>query len=177
MRLKARKKPYKTSAIFSSNVSRRMTLDDYFRMGYVSHVNGDLRAAAEWYACSIDMSPSAEGHTYLAKVLCQLGELDAAIAECRTALKIDPEFGNAWNDLGAYMLEKRRFKDAAKFLDRASRSRNFDHREVSHFHLARCYLQKGMLVRAAQELREALDIKPDFHSAKEFLSRVESQIH
>ncbi len=177
MRLKVRKKPSKNATVPVSSVSQRMTLDDYFRMGYVSHVNGDLHSAAEWYACSIDMSPSAESHTYLAKVLCQLGELDAAIAECRTALKIDPEFGNAWNDLGAYMLEKRRFKDAAKFLDRACRSRNYDNREVPHFHLARCYLQKGMLMRATQELRTALDINPESHSAKNLLTLVESQIH
>jgi len=34
------------------------------------------------------------------------GKLEDAIAECQRAIKIDPDFGNPYNDIGAYMIEQ-----------------------------------------------------------------------
>ncbi len=35
-----------------------------------------------------------------------MDRLDDAIDECKKAIAIDPEFGNPWNDTGAYLIQQ-----------------------------------------------------------------------
>ena len=35
-----------------------------------------------------------------------MGKLDEAIEECYKAIDRDPDFGNPYNDIGAYLIEK-----------------------------------------------------------------------
>jgi len=51
------------------------------------------------------------------------GKLDDAIAECKRAIELDPEFGNPYNDIGAYMIEMGRFEEAIPWLERAIEAR------------------------------------------------------
>lgn len=154
-----------------------MSNDSYFRMGFFYQTVGDLRSAAECYIRSIENQPTPEAHTFLGWVLGMMGELDHAIAECKKALKLDPDFGNAWNDIGAYLTEKRELDKAIPYLRKACKSKNYDSMEFPHYNLARVYVQKGMLLTACAELSKALQINPKFSSARMLLEKLESQIH
>lgn len=146
-------------------------------MGFLHQISGDLASAAEYYVRSIESKPSAEAHTFLGWVFCMMGELDLAIVECRKAVRLDPQFGNAWNDLGAYLTEKRRFRAAEKCLLRACTANNYDHPEFPHYNLARLALERGMILRAISNLHEAVRINPGFTPARELLSRSEAILH
>lgn len=159
-----------------SSIYAKMAKDEYFRLGFFYQISGDLFAAAECYERSIEKQPSAEAHTFLGWVLGQLGELDTAIEECKKAVQLDPDFGNAWNDIGAYLLEKQKFLEAIPFLKRACKSKNNDSRAFPHYNLARIYIREGMLLRAKRELKKACKINPEFGPAKECLSALENQI-
>ena len=37
-----------------------------------------------------------------------MGQLDEAIEECHRAIRTDPDFGNPYNDIGAYLIELNR---------------------------------------------------------------------
>ena len=161
----------------SSTIHTRMSKDGYFRMGYLHQVSGDLRSAAECYLRSIEHSPNAEAHTFLGWVLCLMGEVDHAIEECRKALRLDPDFGNAWNDIGAYLTEKRELDRAIPYLKKACKSKNYDSPEYPHYNLARIYIQKGMLLTARKELGRAMKMNPGFSPAKQLWDRIEHQIH
>src|SRR5262249_38344426 len=54
---------------------------------------------------SIAIHPTAEAHTFLGWTLSHLGRHEDAIAECKTAIAVDPLFGNPYNDIGAYLIE------------------------------------------------------------------------
>lgn len=161
----------------NSTISIRMSVDDYFRMGYTYQVAGDLHAAAECYLKSIERAPSAEAHTFLGYVLAQMGESDAAISECEKALKIDAEFGNAWNDLGVYWLEKRQSQKAIEHLKKALEAKNYDNPAATHFNLARAYVHEGMMITAEKELRLSLAINPDYRQSRNLLETVQKQLH
>src|ERR1700694_6062312 len=56
------------------------------------------------------------------------GRLDDAIAECKCAIELDPEFGNPYNDIGAYLIEQNRFDEAIPWLERAVEASRYEPR-------------------------------------------------
>ncbi len=166
-----------SKATKKSSIADRMANDEHFRQAYQHHLRGELEQAAEFYIRSIEAQPSPAGHTFLAKVLGELGETEAAIEECKLALDLDPEFGSANNDLGAYLLDSKKYGEAEKFLLKACTAEDYENREFPHFNLARYYLHKGMLKKAEEELSTAISINPAFAPAQQFLARVQAQIH
>ena len=76
-----------------------------FQEGYELQTQGLWAEAMACYRNSIRLHPTAEAHTFLGWVYSFLKLYDDAIAECRRAIAIDPEFGNPYNDIGAYLME------------------------------------------------------------------------
>src|SRR5437868_15070939 len=72
---------------------------------YQAQMEGAYDRAVELYQSSLELFPTAEAHTFLGWTYHFQGKLDEAIAECRRAIEIEPEFGNPYNDIGAYMIE------------------------------------------------------------------------
>src|SRR5205807_1521416 len=77
-----------------------------FQQAYQNQMQGDLEEAIELYKRSIDIFPTAEGHTFLGWTYSFQGRWDEAIEECLRAIEVDPTFGNPYNDIGAYLVEK-----------------------------------------------------------------------
>ncbi|MDA1314254.1 MAG: tetratricopeptide repeat protein [Acidobacteria bacterium] len=73
---------------------------------------GRVEEAVELYEQSIAAKPTAEGYTYRGWAMSFLGRIDEAIADCKKAILIDPEFGNPYNDIGAYLMQKGQLDDA-----------------------------------------------------------------
>ena len=86
---------------------------------YQAQMEGDYDRAVELYKASLELHPTAEAHTFLGWAYHFQGKLDEAIEQCRTAIDIDPEFGNPYNDIGAYLIELHRYDDAIPWLERA----------------------------------------------------------
>ena len=143
-----------------------------FQEGYAAHMSGRLDDAKEWYARSIAVSPTAEAHTFLGWALSAQGRLDDAIAQCHLAISVDPEFGNPYNDIGAYLVEQGRLDEAVPWLERAKRASRYEPRHFPYFNLARIYIAQQKLLDAMTELRGALTVEPGYGPAKEQLVRV-----
>ena len=77
-----------------------------WRNGFERHRRGDLRAAVDLYRRSISTCPTGEAHTFLGWAYAHAGFVERAIAECKRAIEVDPNFGNPYNDIGAYLIEK-----------------------------------------------------------------------
>lgn len=151
--------------------------DEYFKKGYAHHVNGEFENAAQYYIRSIETQPTAEAHNYLGKVLFQLGDIDAAIEESKIATDLDPKNSDAWNDLGAYYLEKRKISDAEKCLLKSAKIKDGLSKEIPHYNLARLYMQKGMMIRALEELSASIKCNPTFTPSVELHNKLQSSLH
>jgi tetratricopeptide (TPR) repeat protein len=72
---------------------------------YQAQMEGDYDRAVELYHSSLELHPTAEAHTFLGWTYHFQGRIEDAIAECKRAIELDPEFGNPYNDIGAYLMK------------------------------------------------------------------------
>lgn len=115
---------------------------DFFRQAYEQQVAGDYERAIQLYTRSIEAFPTAEAYTFRGWTYSFLGDYDRAIAECLEAIKLDPEFGNPYNDIGAYLIEQGKWEDAIPWFHKAMAAKRYEARMYPHFNLGRVYEQK-----------------------------------
>ncbi|MFH1017976.1 MAG: tetratricopeptide repeat protein [Pseudomonadota bacterium] len=149
---------------------------DLCTKAYELQMIGKLDEAASMYKRSIELHPTAEAHTFLGWTLGFMGRYEEAIAECKRAIKIDPEFGNPWNDIGAYLIELGKEEEAVPYLERATIATRYDGHVFPHYNLSRVFLKKGMLQRAMEELQKALEADPEYLPARQALAEIEIQL-
>jgi Tfp pilus assembly protein PilF len=141
---------------------RHEEAQDLFQQAYRAQMTGDWERAAELYKASLEILPSAEAHTFLGWTYHFQGKIEDAIVECKRAIEVDPDFGNPYNDIGAYLIALGRLDEAVPWLERAIAAPRYDPRHFPHFNLGRVYLAKGMFGKARECFQEALRIEPNY---------------
>jgi tetratricopeptide (TPR) repeat protein len=150
---------------------------DLFRQAFEAQMSGDLDTAVDLYQKSIDLHPTAEAHTFLGWTYSFRGALDEAIAECKKAIIVDPDFGNPYNDIGAYLIEMGRLDEAIPWLERATRAPRYEAPHYPHFNLGRVYIAKEMYNRALEEFQSALELKPDYDAAQKAIASLKRKVN
>src|ERR1044072_2623157 len=115
----------------------------FFQQAYEAQMRGELDEAADLYKQSIAAYPTAEAHTFLGWTYSFMGMTDEAIEQCRAAIEVDPDFGNPYNDIGAYLIEKGDHHGAIPWLERALEAHRYEAYFYSPFNLRRVYEAKG----------------------------------
>ncbi len=160
-----------------ANVEYKMKVDRLFRLGYENQLRGDIQKAIDCYQRSLETSPSPEVHTFLGWAYSFLGWYDQAIEECQKAIELEPEFGNPWNDIGAYLIEKGNYDEAVFYLKKATRTKNYTTYCYPHYNLSRIWIQKGLLNKAIAELYKSLQADPSFPPAINTLNHILKLVH
>jgi tetratricopeptide (TPR) repeat protein len=122
-----------------SEADPRSVAADYFRQAYERQMAGEYQEAIELYTRSIAAFPTAEAHTFRGWTYSFLGDYEQAIAECLQAIKVDPEFGNPYNDIGAYLIEQGKWDEAISWLEKATVAKRYEARCFPFFNLGRVY--------------------------------------
>ncbi len=138
----------------------------YFKEGYRFQMNGDLEGAIAAYKRSIELYPTAEAHTFLGWAYSFQGRIDEAIKECETAIQIDPDFGNPYNDIGVYLIEKGEYDEAIPWLQKAMGAKRYEPRHYPHMNMGRVLVRKGKYQEALRQLKKALAIEPNYAAAR-----------
>src|SRR5213594_1909102 len=112
---------------------------ELLKEAYQYQMGGDYDMAVELYKRSIDLHPTAEAYTFLGWTYHFQGKLDQAIAECKRAIAVDPGFGNPYNDIGAYLIEKGKPDEAIPWLEQAIRAPRYEAYHYPWFNLGRIY--------------------------------------
>lgn len=144
---------------------------------YQAHMEGDYDSAVQLYQSSLELHPTAEAHTFLGWTYHFQGRLEEAIAECKRAIELDPDFGNPYNDIGAYLMELGRLDEAIPWLERATEARRYEPRHFPHYNLGRVYLAKEMYGRATEYLQKALEIEPRYTLARKALESLRRMVN
>jgi Tfp pilus assembly protein PilF len=149
----------------------------HFQKAYGHQMKGELEEAVNLYQRSLDAHPTAEAHTFLGWTYSFMGRLDDAIEECHRAIARDPDFGNPYNDIGAYLIEKRQFDEAIPWFERAMQAKRYESPAFPHLNLGRVYEHKGEWGRALDCYKMALTLNPNYTLAKRSLGRLLSMLN
>ena len=147
-----------------------------FHEAYRRQMEGELEEAIRLYRESIFSHPTAEAHTFLGWTYSFQGRYDEAINECEKAIAVDPDFGNPYNDIGAYLINLGRLDEAIPWLEKAIGARRYEAYHYPHCNLGRVYLAKGMLKKALEEFEQALAIEPNYTFARQAIETIHQQL-
>jgi Tfp pilus assembly protein PilF len=148
-----------------------------FQDAFEAQMQGDYDRAVELYRGSLALHPTAEAHTFLGWTYHFQGKVEDAIAECKRAIEVDPDFGNPYNDIGAYLISLGRNDEAISWLEQAIKAPRYDPRHFAHFNLGRVYYAKGMFSRARQCFQEALRIEPRYKLARQAVENLRRMVN
>jgi Tfp pilus assembly protein PilF len=148
-----------------------------FQQAYEHQMKGELEEAVNLYKRSIHSHPTAEAHTFLGWTYSFMGKLDEAIDECRRAIAVDPEFGNPYNDIGAYLIEKEQFDEAIPWFEKAMQAKRYESPAFPHLNLGRVHERKGQWDQALESYKKALALNPNYALAKRALGRLISMLN
>jgi tetratricopeptide (TPR) repeat protein len=157
--------------------ARKHSALQFFQQAYEAQMRGDLDEAADLYKQSIDAFATAEAHTFLGWTYSFMGLPDEAIAECFRAIEVDPDFGNPYNDIGAYLIEKGDYNSAIEWLERAKSATRYEAYFYPHFNLGRVYEAKGKWFDALREYKAAIDLNPGYKVAIKAFRNLQSKLN
>ncbi len=156
---------------------RRELAVRFFEEGYRQQMKGNLEQAVDLYKKSIEAFPTAEAHTFLGWTYSFMGRVDDAIAECHKAIEVDPTFGNPYNDIGAYLLQKGETDEAIPWFERALEAPRYESYCYPHMNLGRAYEARRDWLRAREEFRKAIDENPEYKPARQGLARIRGYLN
>jgi Tfp pilus assembly protein PilF len=150
---------------------------ELFQKAYSHQLEGELEQAIVLYQQSIAFWPTAEAHTFLGWTYSLQERYDAAIEECHRAIAVDPDFGNPYNDIGAYLIEQGRPHEAIPWLEKATQARRYESYHFPHYNLGRVYEKLRQWGKAIQSYRSSLSHNAGYSLAKAALFRLQSQLN
>ena len=150
---------------------------EYFQRAYRMQIQGDLAGAIRDYKASLRLFPTAEAYTFLGWVYAHLDLYNEAVAACKLAIETDPEFGNLYNDIGAYLIELDQPGEAIAWLEQALIAPRYDARVFAFFNLGRAYERLGNWRQALELYQQAAQRYPDYRPASAAAQRIVGRLN
>ena len=148
-----------------------------FQLALERQMKREFEEAVSLYKESIAAHPTAEAYTFLGWTYSFMGRLDDAIEECHKAIAQDPDFGNPYNDIGAYLIEKGELDEAITWFQKAMQAKRYESPAYPHLNLGRVYERKGNWTEAIESYKKALALDPKYTIARRALGRLVSSLN
>jgi Tfp pilus assembly protein PilF len=155
---------------------RRRALEVWER-AYAHQMQGDLEQAIRLYQESLAIYPTAEAHTFLGWTYSFQGRIDEAIEECHKAIAVDPDYGNPYNDIGVYLMQKGDLNGAIPWLQKAKQAPRYEPRQFPYMNLGRIYLRRGQWMDAMREFEEGVRVAPKDQNMRKMLHELRARFN
>ena len=149
---------------------------EFWQRGTAKLLSGELQEAVALFTRSLEAHPTAEAYTFRGWAYSFEGRLAEAILECQKAIATDPAFGNPYNDIGAYLIQKGDMHGAVPWLERAIRAKRYECYFYPHFNLGRVYEHQGQLIRAMNCYKAAWDLNRNYQEAMNGFRRIQARL-
>lgn len=156
---------------------KRQEANYYMSLAFKALSNGLVEYAVDFYERSLKAQPTPQAHTYLGWAYSMMGNLEQAITHCESAIQLDPAFIHPYNDISVYLIEKGDYDGAVPYLEKAIALGDNNTKHYTHFNLGKVFAEQGLLLKAAEEFRQALTCDPHFELAARGLIEITEQIH
>jgi len=122
-------------------------------LGAVLQAQGDLGGAVASYQRALALGPHPRLHFNLATAYRNQGRLDLAVASFEAALAMQPQYPDAWNNLGEVLRDQGSFDDAVACFERAL-EQSADTAEA-HYNLGTVLVDGGRFDQAISHFRQS----------------------
>lgn len=141
----------------------QQTAKNYEFKGDVARARDDNASAVTWYAAAIPYDrKNAALYNKLGIVQLKTGDMNGARKSFGDAVRRDPRFVDALNNLGAVNCLQRRYKPAVKYLKQALALD--ETKAAAHLNLAEAWMGQKQVERAMTEYARALELDADILS-------------
>lgn len=147
--------------------------EQLYNAGHMMSALGRYHEGIRLLERSLKVQPTAEAYTYLGWTYSKLNNHRRAIKYAQKAIRLDPDYGNPYNDMGVYLMAQGKEDEAIPYLEKAMRAKRYCCYQFPHYNMGRIYLRKKMYEKARQEFQKALAIDPDYAPAADALERLE----
>ena len=144
----------------------------YFEAAYRAQMEGALDEADDYYRRSIALYPTPEAYAFYGWCRSFRQEWDEAIDLCKRAIEVDEDYGNPYNDIGAYLIQKGELDDAIPWLEKALEAPRYACPFFAYYTLGQIFEEFGEYDNAEDYYRRALEENPEYTLARVSLSRV-----
>lgn len=158
-------------------VERREEALGFWEEGTSKLLTGDVDAAIRLFTRSLELEPTAEAYTFRGWAYSFQGRIDEAIEECRKAIATDPAFGNPYNDIGCYLMQKGELDEAVPWFEQAKKAPRYEPRHYPYLNLGRLHAVRGDLAQAIEEFQGALVESPRDPIALQFLEALKYKVN
>lgn len=123
---------------------------------------GNLETALEKLQIALQYDPRyAPAHTVIAVLYQRIGKYPEAEKHYRRAAELAPDKGMVNNNLGQFLCSSGRFEESLKYFRRAQLDPFYKTPEAAYINAGACLMNAGRPDDAAEELRKALELKPN----------------
>ena len=150
----------------------RRRAKELFDKAYEQQMAGEYLAAIDLYSQSIDAHPTAEAYTFRGWTYSFLQDVGRAIEDCKRAIEVDPDFGNPYNDIGAYLIQLGKLEEAIPWLEKATAAKRYEARCFPWANLARVYEARGQWTRALDHFKRSLQENSEYAVALAGVARM-----
>jgi len=148
-----------------------------WQQGTARLLSGELEEAIQLFTRSLEIQPTAEAYTFRGWAYSFEGRLEEAIEECRKAIATDPTFGNPYNDIGCYLMERGNLVEAALWFEKAKEAPRYEPRHFPYLNLGRLHAARGEFAQALVEFQGALERNPGDPIAERYLEALKNHVN
>ena len=159
-----------------SNDEKKQEAMELVGKAYQHHMRGEIDRAIELYTRSLELHPTPEAYTFRGWARSTSKDFREAIADCHRAIDLDPEFGNPYNDIGAYYLELGEYEDTIPWLRMALKAKRYESYCYPHYNLGRVYEVQEELEKALEHYLSATQENPGYALAAKAVERVREKL-
>ena len=90
---------------------------------------------------------------------------------------MDPDFGNPYNDIGVYLMQKGDLEGAVPWLEKAKQAPRYEPRQFPYMNLGRIYLRRGQWAEALRELEAGVRAAPKDGDVRKMLHELRAKFN
>lgn len=150
----------KGDEILALDQQREKKYAELISLGHQMMAEKKYQKSLEYFMRAHSFHSTAEALTLIAQSYSLMGEAQKAKSYCLQAIRKDPHYGAAYNDLGNYLLSEGQINESLKWFELAKKSSDYNNREFPYINAGRAYIAKKDFNNALEQFHRALEIAP-----------------
>ena len=149
---------------------------DLISEGLKEASHGMHERAMTRFKASLRLEKTAEGYTYWAWMEAVKNNFHISIHLCREAIRLDPAFGNPYNDIGSYLVGLGNLDEALIWFEKAKKAERYGPKHYPYMNCGRIYRERGQYWQALREYVQAKKLAPQEDAIRAAIEELEKKI-